>query len=145
MLSRLLATGYSPAIALNSDGPTLAFQNLLCALERLRDADVVLGPSEDGGYYLIGLKKAQPGLFQGIDWSTKRVTVQTLARAEDLGLAVAMLPQWYDVDAAADLWRLLDDLARLPGDVAPNARRCLCGLGVGADRTGTAGPDRRRL
>jgi len=86
VLSDLLASGHSRAMALNSDGPTLPSSHLRQAVAELDDADVVLGPSEDGGYYLIGLKEPQPGLFQDIEWSTERVTSQTLVRAESLAL-----------------------------------------------------------
>ncbi|MEE8389627.1 MAG: DUF2064 domain-containing protein, partial [Anaerolineae bacterium] len=76
----------SQAIALNSDGPTLPVAYLRQAIVRLDGADVVLGPSEDGGYYLIGLKQPRPELFVEIEWSSGRVTVQTLDRADALGL-----------------------------------------------------------
>ncbi|MBU1750589.1 MAG: TIGR04282 family arsenosugar biosynthesis glycosyltransferase [Chloroflexi bacterium] len=123
VLSELLATGHPRAIALNSDGPTLPVAYLRQAVASLNGADVVLGPSEDGGYYLIGLKQPQPGLFRDIAWSTELVMPQTLARAEALGLRVALLPPWYDVDTAADLDRLRAELADLPTDVLPHSRR----------------------
>jgi rSAM/selenodomain-associated transferase 1 len=113
VLGQLLDAGYCGAIALNSDGPTLPSTHLRAAVDRLAGSDVVLGPSDDGGYYLIGLKRAAPGLFQGIDWSTSRVTAQTLARAGLLGLDVALLSPWYDVDTPPDLARLRAELATL--------------------------------
>jgi rSAM/selenodomain-associated transferase 1 len=122
VLGRLLADGHSQAIALNSDGPTLPAAYLRQAIVRLNGADVVLGPSEDGGYYLIGLKQPRPELFRGIEWSSQRVTAQTLARAEAMGLSVALLPRWYDVDTAADLDRLWAELATLPAGVLPYTR-----------------------
>ncbi len=123
VLGRLLTDGHSQAIALNSDGPTLPAAYLRQAIARLDDADVVLGPSEDGGYYLIGLTQPQPELFQGIEWSTEQVTTQTVARAEAMGLSVALLPPWYDVDTAADLDRLWAELATLPAEALPHTRR----------------------
>ena len=123
VLGRLLGAGHSLAIALNSDGPTLPDAYLRQAFDRLGDADVVLGPSEDGGYYLIGLRQAQPELFQDIEWSSERVTAQTLARAEAMGLSVALLPSWYDVDTGADLERLRGELATLPAETWPHTRR----------------------
>jgi len=69
----------------------------------LADADVVLGPSLDGGYYLVGTRRPQPGLFEGIAWSTPEVLDQTLERVRGAGLRAAFLPPWYDVDTAADL------------------------------------------
>jgi rSAM/selenodomain-associated transferase 1 len=123
VLGRLLADGHSGAIALNSDGPTLPAAYLRQAIAWLNGADVVLGPSEDGGYYLIGLRQPRPELFREIEWSSERVTAQTLARAEAMGLSVALLPPWYDVDTTADLDRLWADLATLPAEALPYTRR----------------------
>jgi hypothetical protein len=122
VLSSLLAAGHPQAIALNSDGPTLPKAYLRQGFVRLDDADVVLGPNEDGGYYLIGLKQACPELFQDIEWSSERVTDQTLARAQAMGLSVSMLPTWYDVDTSADLDRLQGELASLPASALPHTR-----------------------
>lgn len=123
VLSRLLAAGHPQAMAINSDGPTLPAPYLRQAIAWLDDADVVLGPSEDGGYYLIGLTQPRPELFADIEWSSERVTAQTLARAEAMGLRVALLPAWYDVDTAADLDRLQAELATLPPGALPHTRR----------------------
>lgn len=129
VLRSLLAAGHPMAIAFNSDGPTLPLSILREAVARLEDADVVVGPSEDGGYYLIGLKRPHPELFQGITWSTPRVMTQTRARAEGLGLAMVELPHWYDVDSAAELERLRAELETLPGEALVHTRRFF------ADRT----------
>ena len=123
VLGRLLAAGHCRAIALNSDGPTLPATYLRQAVARLDGADVVLGPSEDGGYYLIGLKQPRPELFREIEWSSERVTAQTLARAEAMGLSVTLLPPWYDVDTVTDLDRLRAELAALPAEALPHTRR----------------------
>ena len=125
VLGRLLDEGYSQAIAVNSDGPTLPADYLRQALVRLAEAstDVVLGPSEDGGYYLIGFNKHQPALFREIAWSTERVLAQTLARAEEAGLDVVLLPTWYDVDTPAELDRLRSELATLHAEALPHTRR----------------------
>jgi rSAM/selenodomain-associated transferase 1 len=127
VLGRLLAEGHPKAIAMDSDSPTLPIVHLHRAVARLGEADVVLGPCEDGGYYLIGLKQPQPELFRGIAWSTAQVTAQTLARAEARGLAVALLPAWYDVDVAADLDRLRSELASLPDYALRHTRRFFAG------------------
>jgi rSAM/selenodomain-associated transferase 1 len=126
-LGQLLADGYTRAVALNSDGPTLPIIYLRQAFAELdnTNVDVVLGPSEDGGYYLIGLKQPHPDLFRGIAWSTDRVTAQTLAKAKAMGLDVVQLPPWYDVDTATDLDRLLAELPTLPDDALPHTRRLL--------------------
>jgi hypothetical protein len=125
VLVHLLAEGHPKAIAIDSDSPTLPAGYLHQAVALLDEADVVLGPCEDGGYYLIGLKQSQPELFRGIAWSTAQVTAQTLARAEALGLTVALLPAWYDVDVAADLDRLQGELAFLPDEALRHTRRFL--------------------
>jgi glycosyltransferase A (GT-A) superfamily protein (DUF2064 family) len=90
---------------LNSDSPTLPVAYLVAAATALAVPGdrVVLGPSTDGGYYLIGLKQPHQRLFEDIDWSTERVAAQTLARANQLGLEVHQLPSWYDVDDAEAL------------------------------------------
>jgi hypothetical protein len=77
----------------------------------LRPGDrVVLGPADDGGYYLIGIKQAHRNLFERIDWSTERVLRQTVERACEINLDVALLPAWYDVDDALTLARLCEEL-----------------------------------
>ncbi len=106
--------GYRQVVIMNSDGPTLPLACLDEAFSRLDRADVTLGPGHDGGYYLIGMKRLHPELFEEIDWSTERVIPQTLARCRGLGLSVHQLPEWYDVDVKADLDRLRRDLEREP-------------------------------
>ncbi len=125
VLGRLLVEGHPKAVAIDSDSPTLPIAHLRQTIALLDETDVVLGPCEDGGYYLIGLKQPQPELFRGIAWSTAQVTIQTLARAEALGLTVALLPAWYDVDVAADLDRLRSELASLPDEALRHTRRFL--------------------
>jgi rSAM/selenodomain-associated transferase 1 len=107
--------GYQRVVIMNSDGPTLPLACLEEAFTGLDHADVTLGPGHDGGYYLIGMERLHPELFQGIDWSTERVIPQTLAACRCQGLAVHELPEWYDVDVAADLDRLRRDLTEEPG------------------------------
>ena len=136
-LSALLVAGHPRAIALNADGPTLPVAYLRQAIAHLDEADVVLGPSEDGGYYLIGLTHTQPGLFRDIAWSTAQVTAQTLARAEALGLRVALLPVWYDVDTPADLDKLHAELAALPPEALPFTRGFFA---LGKVRSATSDP-----
>jgi rSAM/selenodomain-associated transferase 1 len=110
--------GYRRVVIMNSDGPTLPMACLEEAFSSLDRADVTLGPGHDGGYYLIGMKVHHPELFRGIDWSTEQVIPQTLVACHEQGLSVHRLPQWYDVDVAADLERLRRDLAREP-ELAP--------------------------
>jgi uncharacterized protein len=108
----LLGAGHGAVCLLNSDSPTLPTGYLVAAAVALAAPGdrVVLGPANDGGYYLIGLKQPHRGLFQEIDWSTERVFPQTLARAGELGLPVVPLPSWYDVDDAAALRVLVGEL-----------------------------------
>jgi len=127
-LAHLLAADHCQALAFNSDGPSLPAEYLSRALVQLEDTDVVLGPSEDGGYYLIGLKQPCPALFEGIAWSTAQVAVQTLARAEALGLRVALLPPWHDVDTADDLARLRGELTALPPEALAHTRTVLAAM-----------------
>lgn len=109
----LLAAGYTSVCLVNADSPTLPTQFLIDAVRLLRQAGdrVVLGPAADGGYYLMGLKCFHSRLFEEIDWSTDRVYRQTVTRAAEIGLAVAPLPEWYDVDNAEALAVLTRELS----------------------------------
>ena len=108
----LLAAGYAGACLLNSDSPTLPTSFLRAAATALLAPGerVILGPAEDGGYYLIGMQAPHAHLFEDIDWSTEVVAEQTRARARALGLEVVELPVWYDVDDRDGLARLLAGL-----------------------------------
>ncbi len=108
----LLAVGYESFCLIDSDSPTLPSALLQAAVAALaRDNDrVVLGGTTDGGYYLIGLKQAHRNLFHNVDWSTSKVLSQTIERANEIGLEVELLPAWYDVDDAATLRLLCDEL-----------------------------------
>lgn len=112
-LAAAAADGASVA-ALGSDHPTVPLATVIEAFERLEaGADAVIGPSEDGGYFLLALAPAavRPELFEDVAWSTSEVLPQTLERARALGLRVELLARGYDVDTAADLRRLAADLA----------------------------------
>lgn len=123
------AEGYPAAAFVDSDSPTLPREFLLQALDLVAspDVDVVLGPSADGGYYLIGLRKACPELFTHMPWSTPRIFAETTARAARLGLRVASLPPWFDVDTGLDLERLESSLRSTPGPAPRHTRRFLDG------------------
>ena len=101
-ITQQLERGHYAAVVLNSDSPTLPTSLLVETAEMLaRPGDrAVLGPSTDGGYYLLGLKQAHRRMFDDIDWSTERVARQTLERAREIGLSVHTLPAWYDIDDA---------------------------------------------
>ena len=108
----LLAAGYGAACLVNADSPTLPTGALVAAARALAAPGdrLVLGPAEDGGYYLIGLKQPHRRLFEDIAWSTDRVYRQTLDRAAEIGLDAVTLAAWYDVDDVASLRRLVDEL-----------------------------------
>lgn len=104
----LFARGWAGALAIDSDTPTLPTSFLVEAVELVTTPriDVVLGPTDDGGYYLIGMRTLHRELFDGVAWSTPEVFPATVRRAEAKGLTVACLPPWYDVDTPEDLERL---------------------------------------
>lgn len=112
----LLALGYQSLCLIDSDSPTLPSPFLVDAVRWLAQPGdrIVLGPADDGGYYLIGLKHAHARLFEDITWSTDQVLRQTIERARELELEISLLPAWYDVDDGATLGRLCDELF-LPG------------------------------
>ncbi|HEX9840000.1 MAG TPA: TIGR04282 family arsenosugar biosynthesis glycosyltransferase [Anaerolineales bacterium] len=125
-LTDYLSQGYERAVIMDSDSPTLPSAYLAQAFESLsHGADVTLGPCDDGGYYLIGIKKPAPRLLHEVQMSTPRVAADTIALAEQEGLRVSLLPIWYDVDDAASLMRLLKEVKSLDSQVAVHTRRFL--------------------
>lgn len=115
--------GYERVFIIGTDHPTLplvfverGFEELLTPLS------IVLGPSDDGGYYLLGMNEVYPQLFEGMAYSHPDVFAQTLERAESTGAAVSVLPSWYDVDTPDALRRLVADLAA--GAVSEPRRTC---------------------
>ncbi|GAA3963928.1 TIGR04282 family arsenosugar biosynthesis glycosyltransferase [Hymenobacter antarcticus] len=101
------AAGAGRVVIIGTDCPGLEPAILQRAFAALEAHDLVVGPAEDGGYYLLGLRELQPALFTSKDWSTATVLPDTLADAARLGLRVAQLPVLHDVDSARDLaaWR----------------------------------------
>lgn len=124
----MLARGHGSAVVLNSDSPTLPTALLVRTAEALAaDGDrVVLGPADDGGYYLLGMKAAHAHLFADIAWSTDSVAAATRQRAAQLGVELIELPTWYDVDDGAALQRLLAGADN--GYAAPFTMRALRGM-----------------
>ena len=102
----VFALGYKRVILVGTDVPTLSALSYGQALGLLSAHDLVLGPSLDGGYYLIGLTKPVPDLFIDIPWSTDQVCVLTRKKAEALGLKTALLPACRDLDTVDDLLAL---------------------------------------
>lgn len=147
----LLSAGYAGVCLINSDSPTLPSALLRQAIAALRQPGdrIVLGPAIDGGYYLIGLKRAHAALFHGVAWSTSQVLVQTLERAARARIPVSLLATWYDVDDLASLQLLMHELFGggnplavngLVGSPAPRSRSHLENLlrTSGAKRLGFA-------
>lgn len=99
--------GAGRVVIIGTDCPGLSAALLRQAFEHLLSHDLVVGPADDGGYYLLGMNKLEPALFLNKDWSTATVLPDTLADAARLGLRVAQLPTLHDVDSAQDLatWR----------------------------------------
>ena len=127
----LLATGYRSVCLVNGDSPTLPTELLVESVRQLREPGdrLVLGPTADGGYYLIGIKQFHARLFEEIDWSTERVYRQTISRAGEIGLTVAALCPWYDVDDEETLAILGRELG-----LGPSSEGGYCG-GYGAPAT----------
>jgi hypothetical protein len=109
----LLARGHDCVLLVNGDSPTLPPRFLGDAIDRLRRPGdrVVLGPASDGGYYLIGLKRAHQALFTDMPWGTAAVARLTVERANGIDLECELLPEWYDVDDAETLEWLHHELA----------------------------------
>jgi len=125
----LFNCGFESVCLIDSDSPTVPAENFQKAIELLSMSEdrVVLGPSDDGGYYLIGVKKPHRHLFDQIDWSTERVLIQTMQRATEMGLEVKLLPTGYDVDDGVSLHRLRKELlaGTTSADAAPHTREFL--------------------
>ncbi len=139
----LFIKGYEAACVLNSDSPTLPTSLLAEAANLLAQPGdrAVLGPADDGGYYLLGVKTAHAHLFADIAWSTANVAEQTSLRAREIGLDLVTLPSWYDVDEAASLERLIGSFGQTASSehtslipyAAPASFACLTPLRLAAD------------
>jgi rSAM/selenodomain-associated transferase 1 len=140
VMTHCLQGGFDQAAVMDSDSPTLPLALLQQAFRDLADpgVDAVLGPCDDGGYYLVGLKSPCPALFRGVVMSTETVAEETLKRAQEQGLEMVCLPRWYDVDTYEDLQRLVDELDSRPDQVAEHTRTFLSGAGGGASRLADA-------
>ncbi|OGR29505.1 MAG: hypothetical protein A2X83_07985 [Desulfuromonadales bacterium GWD2_54_10] len=119
-------SGIESCCIIGSDSPDLPADYIRQAFDFLEqgEADAVFGPAEDGGYYLLGLRRCWQGLFRDIPWSTAEVLEASLKRTDQLGLRSALLPAWYDLDDLNDLLRLLGS----PEQSAPRTREVACTL-----------------
>ena len=106
----LFESGAKKVLILDSDTPNLPTDLIRAGISLLDDVDVVIGPCDDGGYYLIGMRSWMPELFHEIPWSTSEVAEMTVKKAKSLDLSVWLLDKWYDVDTIIDLERLKRDL-----------------------------------
>ncbi len=106
------AANLAPLVVIGTDSPTLPAAFITEALRALaaNECDIALGPTDDGGYYLVGLRRFVPGLFQNVAWSTSLAYEQTARNAARLNLRTLRLPIWYDIDTPPDLLRLRDEL-----------------------------------
>lgn len=118
--------GFQQVAAVSSDAPSLPAAFLQHAFASLDDpdCDVVLGPCQDGGYYLIGWKQPHPRLVREVPMSTATVLQDTLRLAEEDKLTTTLLPVWYDIDEFSDVTRLMADLESTP-EVGVHTRRFL--------------------
>jgi uncharacterized protein len=114
VFAHFAAPGRRRVVAFNSDSPHLPAAVLEAAFKTLVGHDVVVGPTHDGGYYLVGAKANHPGLFAGDGMSTKSALDALLARARALKLSVGFTDPFYDIDVEGDLTRLAAELRRAP-------------------------------
>ena len=125
----LFKSGFAAVCLIDSDSPTIPVETFSMAIELLSlpGDRIVLGPCDDGGYYLIGLKQLHREVFEGIAWSTERVFEQTRQRAAQIGVGVHELPRGFDVDDRTSLSRLCDELLgeNTRASVAPQTREFL--------------------
>ena len=105
-LQEQFQSGAERIVLIGTDSPTLPREFVEQAFHALDDAEVVLGPATDGGYYLLGCRRFVPDLFRGVTWGSERVLSETVERVQVAGLRLALLPPWYDVDTLEN-WRML--------------------------------------
>lgn len=116
--------GHKRIALVGSDLPVLPTQRICQAFERIAGDErrVVLGPSQDGGYYLVGMNQATPEIFENMIWSHDQVLAQTTARLNALNVSFTMLPIWYDLDSMEDLERLRISPEMESGEIMANTR-----------------------
>lgn len=125
---RAFAIGYGKVIAIGADSPTLPVERITDAVRELDRADLVIGPADDGGYYLIGLSHWAPDVFQAIPWSTRDVVSRTIACARKRRMSWSVIATLHDVDGPSDLTVLISEIRR--GLSVPHTERALRRLGL---------------
>lgn len=123
-LGSAIADGVPMVCAIGSDHPTLPIEFVASAFAQPPEVDVVMGPTDDGGYYLIGMRRLHEALILNMPYSTAELANDVRRRGEDLRLLVAELPPWYDVDNGQDLRRLVHER----GAAGERTRRLLTSL-----------------
>lgn len=126
--------GFGPVVVIGTDSPTLPTSYIESTFKHLQEKtnSIVIGPTDDGGYYLIGMSRPEITLFRNISWGTGNVFEQTLARAREISdVSIVELPRWYDIDEPDDIFRLISELekdenARL---IAPETVKWLAATG----------------
>jgi hypothetical protein len=143
-LRQALEAGAARAVLIGTDVPTLPPQVIADAFHQLRRADLVLGPACDGGYYLVGVARRAPPIFDEIAWSRPTVLEATLHRIRALRLRCRLLPFWYDVDTVPSLRLLAAHLALLgrSGQPTPPATARLCAALLAVPKTKAPGRSR---
>lgn len=121
-----LRHGAERVVLVGTDSPNLPLVEVQEAFEHLRTTDVVIGPSRDGGYYLIGVAERVPPIFEDMPWSGPELLKATTSRLQAAGIAFETLDPWYDVDELFDLHQLIDDLRDEQDD--PPLQVLLCQL-----------------
>jgi hypothetical protein len=124
VFAHFAGSGRRRIVAFNSDSPHLPASALTMAFDVLSSCDLVIGPTQDGGYYLVGATASHPGLFEGSPLGTENALEALLARARSLALSVRFTALFYDVDEPADLSRLAEELQLAP-ERAPRTARWL--------------------
>lgn len=124
ILRRGLETGPA-AIALGADTPLVTSAHLIQAIDCLKSENAVIGPCDDGGFYLLGVRRCPPGLLSGINWSTEHTLRETELRLRAHEMNAPRIPNLFDVDTVVDLPRLRSELRNSPPDAAPQTRQWL--------------------
>jgi hypothetical protein len=121
--------GRRRVVVLGADHPSVPVENIEEAFDRIDDVDVVIGPSDDGGFYALGMSSGVEGLLDNLPWSTSELYDAVMTRIRSLGLRYAELPGWYDIDRPADLMRLYREVEA--GLELPATRDVFSHLGFG--------------
>lgn len=127
-INLLCSKGYEKVIVLGSDSPSLSLEIIDEAFELMDKQKIVLGPSLDGGYYLLGVCSYPPDIFSGINWGSSSVFSETVERLGRERLKYSLLPYWYDVDTIQELRFLSIQLSTSPREFCRATRKALHGL-----------------